>query len=427
MSITTIASLRGRRVWDSRGRPTVEAEVALTGGAIGRAIAPAGASTGSGEALDLRDGGERFGGFDVRRAVGNVSGEIATALKGRDAAHQSDIDRVLIELDGTDSRSRLGGNALVAVSMAVAHAAAAASGMPLWRYLSAGRMVRLPLPEIQIFGGGAHAAKRVDVQDFMVMAPRAKSFAEALDVTAEVYRAAGRILAERGLLQGVADEGGYWPAFGSNEEALDMLVRAIERAGFAPGEEVAISLDIAASSFGRAGRYRLALDGRELDTDALVELLLGWVARYPIVSVEDPVAEDDAAGFRKFTAATAERVQVIGDDFLVTNAARVRAAAERREVTAVLIKPNQAGTLTETKAALDAARAGGLAAIVSARSGETEDVTIVHLAVGWDAGQLKVGSFTRSERMAKWNEALRIEEALGASASFAGGAALGLA
>lgn len=427
MSITTIASLRGRRVWDSRGRPTVEAEVALTGGAIGRAIAPAGASTGSGEALDLRDGGERFGGFDVRRAVGNVSGEIATALKGRDAAHQSDIDRVLIELDGTDSRSRLGGNALVAVSMAVAHAAAAAGGMPLWRYLAAGRMVRLPLPEIQIFGGGAHAAKRVDVQDFMVMAPRAKSFAEALDVTAEVYRAAGRILAERGLLQGVADEGGYWPAFGSNEEALDMLVRAIERAGFAPGEEVAISLDIAASSFGRAGRYRLALDGRELDTDALVELLLGWVARYPIVSVEDPVAEDDAAGFRKFTAATAKRVQVIGDDFLVTNAARVRAAAERREVTAVLIKPNQAGTLTETKAALDAARASGLVAIVSARSGETEDVTIVHLAVGWDAGQLKVGSFTRSERMAKWNEALRIEEALGASASFAGGAALGLA
>jgi enolase len=427
MSITTIASLRGRRVWDSRGRPTVEAEVALTGGAIGRAIAPAGASTGSGEALDLRDGGERFGGLDVRRAVGNVSGEIATALKGRDAAHQSDIDRVLIELDGTDSRSRLGGNALVAVSMAVAHGAAAAGGMPLWRYLAAGRMVRLPLPEIQIFGGGAHAAKRVDVQDFMVMAPRAKSFAEALDVTAEVYRAAGRILAERGLLQGVADEGGYWPAFGSNEEALDMLVRAIERAGFVPGEEVAISLDIAASSFGRAGRYRLALDGRELDTDALVELLLGWVARYPIVSVEDPVAEDDAAGFRKFTAATAERVQVIGDDFLVTNAARVRAAAERREVTAVLIKPNQAGTLTETKAALDAARASGLAAIVSARSGETEDVTIVHLAVGWDAGQLKVGSFTRSERMAKWNEALRIEEALGASASFAGGAALGLA
>jgi enolase len=427
MSNTTIAAVRGRRLWDSRGRPTVEAEIALAGGAVGRAIAPAGASTGSGEAVDLRDGGERFGGLDVVRAVGNVSGEIAAALKGRDAAHQADIDRLLIDLDGTESKSRLGGNAMVAVSMAAAHAAAAARAMPLWRYLAAGKPVRLPLPEIQIFGGGAHAAKRVDIQDFMVMCPRAKSFAEALDITAEVYRAAGKILAERGLLQGVADEGGYWPAFGSNEEALDMLVRAIERAGFTPGDEAAISLDIAASSFGRNGRYRLALDNRELDTDALIDLLLRWVERYPIVSIEDPVAEDDARGFKKFTAAVGKRVQVIGDDFLVTNAARVRAAAQDAQVTAVLIKPNQAGTLTETKAALEAARAHGLAGIVSARSGETEDVTIVHLAIGWDAGQLKVGSFARSERMAKWNEALRIEEALGARVSFAGRAALGFA
>jgi enolase len=427
MSNTTIAAVRGRRLWDSRGRPTVEAEIALAGGAVGRAIAPAGASTGSGEAVDLRDGGERFGGLDVVRAVGNVSGEIAAALKGRDAAHQADIDRLLIDLDGTESKSRLGGNAMVAVSMAAAHAAAAARAMPLWRYLAAGKPVRLPLPEIQIFGGGAHAAKRVDIQDFMVMCPRAKSFAEALDITAEVYRAAGKILAERGLLQGVADEGGYWPAFGSNEEALDMLVRAIERAGFTPGDEAAISLDIAASSFGRNGRYRLALDNRELDTDALIDLLLRWVDRYPIVSIEDPVAEDDGRGFKKFTAAVGKRVQVIGDDFLVTNAARVRAAAQDAQVTAVLIKPNQAGTLTETKAALEAARAHGLAGIVSARSGETEDVTIVHLAIGWDAGQLKVGSFARSERMAKWNEALRIEEALGARVSFAGRAALGFA
>jgi enolase len=427
MSNTTIAAVRGRRLWDSRGRPTVEAEIALAGGAVGRAIAPAGASTGSGEAVDLRDGGERFGGLDVVRAVGNVSGEIAAALKGRDAAHQADIDRLLIDLDGTESKSRLGGNAMVAVSMAAAHAAAAARAMPLWRYLAAGKPVRLPLPEIQIFGGGAHAAKRVDIQDFMVMCPRAKSFAEALDITAEVYRAAGKILAERGLLQGVADEGGYWPAFGSNEEALDMLVRAIERAGFTPGDEAAISLDIAASSFGRNGRYRLALDNRELDTDALIDLLLRWVDRYPIVSIEDPVAEDDGRGFKKFTAAVGKRVQVIGDDFLVTNAARVRAAAQDAQVTAVLIKPNQAGTLTETKAALEAARAHGLAGIVSARSGETEDVTIVHLAIGWDAGQLKVGSFARSERMAKWNEALRIEEALGARVSFAGRAAFGFA
>jgi enolase len=292
--------------------------------------------------------------------------------------------------------------------------------------LSGGKPGRLPLPEIQIFGGGAHAARRVDVQDFMIVAPRAQSFAEALDITAQVYAVAGKLLAERGLLQGVADEGGYWPAFGSNEEALDMLVRAIERAGFTPGGEVAISLDIAASSFGGKGRYRLALENRELDSDGLIELLGRWIERYPIVMVEDPVAEDDAEGFRRFTKAYGARVQVVGDDFLVTNVARVREAAASKAVTAALIKPNQAGTLTETHAALAAAREAGFGTIVSARSGETEDVTIVHLAVGWDVGQLKVGSFARSERMAKWNEALRIEEALGPAAHFAGGAAMGV-
>ena len=244
------------------------------------------------------------------------------------------------------------------------------------------------------------------------MCPRAGTFAEALDITAQVYSMAGKLLGERGLLQGVADEGGYWPAFASNEEALDMLVRAIERAGYTPGTEVAISLDIAASSFGNNGRYRLALEGRELDSDGLIELLGRWIARYPIVSVEDPVGEDDAEGFRRFTQAFGARVQVVGDDFLVTDAERVRQATASAAVTTVLIKPNQAGTLTETQAALAAARTAGLATIVSARSGESEDVTIVHLAVGWDAGQLKVGSFARSERMAKWNEALRIEEAL---------------
>jgi enolase len=424
MSATTITSVHGRRVWDSRGRPTVEAEVTLEGGARGRAIAPAGASTGSGEALDLRDGGSAFGGLDVRKAVANVSGEIAAALRGADAADQAAVDRILLALDGTANKSRLGGNAMIAVSMAAAHAAAAAQGVPLWHYLSGGKPGRLPLPEIQIFGGGAHAARRVDIQDFMVMCPRAKSFAEALDITAQVYATAGKLLAERGLLQGVADEGGYWPAFASNEEALDMLVRAIERAGFTPGREAAISLDIAASSFGSGGRYRLALDNRELNSDGLIELLGRWIERYPIVSVEDPVAEDDAEGFRRFTKAYGAQVQVIGDDFLVTNAARVHEAAAAQAVTAALIKPNQAGTLSETFAALAAAREAGLGTIVSARSGESEDVTIVHLAVGWDAGQLKVGSFSRSERMAKWNEALRIEEALGSAARFAGGTAL---
>ncbi len=421
MSETRIVGVHGRRVWDSRGRPTVEAEVRLAGGAVGRAIAPAGVSTGSGEAVELRDGGARFGGRDVRGAVAAIDGEIARALTGHDAADQTAIDRVLIELDGTADKRRLGGNALVAVSMAGLHAAAAAAGRPLYQHLlgEIGSEVLLPAPEIQIFGGGAHAGRRVDIQDFMVVAPAARSFDQALESIAEVYRAAGELMAERGQLQGVADEGGFWPAFDSNEAALDTLMRAIERAGFAPGQEIALSLDIASSEFGENGRYRLALDGRTLDSDAMAEMLVGWLDRYPIVSIEDPLAEDDAEGLRRFTAAVGDRVQIVGDDFLVTNAERVREAAAQGACNAVLIKPNQAGTVSETKAALDAARAAGWDAIVSARSGETEDVTIVHLAVGWGVGQLKVGSFARSERMAKWNEALRIEEALGPRARLA--------
>jgi enolase len=423
---TRIASIAGRRVWDSRGRPTVEVEVALDGGARGRAIAPAGASRGTHEAVDLRDGGAPLGGFDVRSAVANVDGPIARALAGLDARDQAAVDAALIALDGTPNKARLGGNATIATSLAVLHAAAAAGGVPLWRYLAAGAPVSLPLPEIQVFGGGAHAWRRVDVQDFMVMALGATSFAQALEMTAEVYRAAGELMRDAGRLAGVADEGGWWPAFDANEEALDWLMRAIERAGFVPGDDVAISLDVAASELGRDGRYRLGLEGRSLDSDGLCELLLGWVARYPIVSIEDPVAEDDAGAMTCFTRAVAGRVQVIGDDFLVTNAARIEAAAARGACNAALIKPNQAGTVTETRAALDAARRAGWSTVVSARSGETEDVSIAHLAVGWNAGQLKVGSFARSERMAKWNEALRIEEALGASARFAGRSALAL-
>ncbi len=414
MTDTSIAFVHGRRVWDSRGRPTVEAEVLLEGGGVGRAIAPAGASTGTGEALDLRDGGEAFGGYDVTRAVGHVNGEIARAVTGLDGADQAALDRRLIELDGTPSKSRLGANAVLAVSMAAAHAAAAAAGEPLYRYLGGPDCHLMPLPQIQIFGGGAHAGRRVDIQDFLVVCPAAESFAQALDWTAEVYRAAGALMKEAGTLAGVADEGGWWPAFATNEQALETLVRAIERAGFTPGQQVAIALDVAASEFGRGGKYKLALEDKELDSDGMIKLLSGWIRRYPIVSIEDPLAEDDDVGFAAFTHEVGGRVQVIGDDFLVSQASRVREAALRGAANAVLLKPNQRGTLTETLEAWKAAKQAGFAGIVSARSGETEDVTIVHLAVGWGVGQIKVGSFARGERMAKWNEGLRIEEALGA-------------
>ena len=420
-----IAYVHARRVWDSRGRPTVEADVLLEGGAVGRAIAPAGASTGSNEALDLRDGGAAFGGYDVTKALENVNTIIAHAVLGIDATNQEALDERLMELDGTRNKTKLGANALLSVSMAAAHAAAAGSGQPLYRFLGGPDAALIPLPQIQIFGGGAHAGRRVDIQDFMIMCPAAENFAQALDWTAEVYRAAGLLMAEAGSLSGVADEGGWWPSFSTNEQALDTLVAAIEKAGFKPGEQIGIALDIAASEFGKDGRYKLALDNTELTTDGMIELLTGWIGRYPILSIEDPLAEDDLAGFIAFTKAVGDRVQIVGDDFLVSDADRVRDAASARAANTVLLKPNQRGTLTET---LDARRVAAdceYSTIVSARSGETEDVTICHLAVGWGAGQLKVGSFTRSERMAKWNEMLRIEEAMGGRARFAGGSVLG--
>ena len=420
MTPFAIKSILARRVWDSRGRPTVEAEVVLNDGSLGRAIAPAGASKGTREALELRDGGDRFGGLDVMRAVGHVNGEITNALVGTKADNQSALDQALIDLDGTINKSRLGANATLAVSMAAAHAMAAASDMPLYRYLGNGKIGRLPMPQIQIFGGGAHAGRRVDVQDFMVVCPGANSFAQALEWTAEVYRHAGLLMAQRGSLFGVADEGGWWPDFSSNEQALEMLVLAIERAGFIPGDQVAIALDIAASEFGRQGQYRLGLESRALDSDGMIEMLLRWVEKYPIVSIEDPLAEDDLVGFARFTQAIGHRLQIVGDDFLVSNSSLIREAANLGAANTVLLKPNQRGTLSETLEAWKVAQELGYSAIVSARSGETEDTTIVDLAIGWNVGQLKVGSFARSERMVKWNHALRIEEQLGAQARFAG-------
>lgn len=417
---TTITSVRARQIWDSRGRPTVEAEIALAGGGTGRACAPAGASRGAHEAIDLRDGGARFGGLGVDGAVAAVNGEIANLLTGRDAADQVGLDTAMTAADGTASLARLGANATVAVSLAALHATAAAAGLPLWAHLAQGGKPRLPLPEIQIFGGGAHAGRRTDVQDFMIMAPRADSVREALEITADVFHAAGRLMAETGRLAGAADEGGWWPMFTSNEDALDALVRSIEMAGHRPGEDVFISLDVAANELHADGRYRLGLDRADFSSAEMVERVTDWVRRYPILSIEDPVAQDDLAGMALATARFGDKVQLIGDDILVTNAERVRRAAAAGAGNAVLVKVNQAGTVTLAKAALDAARSLGWGAIVSARSGETEDVSIAHLAVGWDAGQIKVGSFARSERMAKWNELLRIEEAMGADAQFAG-------
>lgn len=417
---TRIVGVRARQVWDSRGRPTVEAEVALAGGAIGRAISPAGASRGRHEAADLRDGGARFGGLGVERAVAGINAEIAAAIAGLDARDQTGVDERLCALDETPGKMRLGANATTAVSMAVLNAAAAGQGLPVWRWLAQDRPVRLPLPEIQVFGGGAHAGRRTDVQDFMIMAPRADGVRHALEITAEVYRAAGSLMDEAGRLAGTADEGGWWPLFDSTADALDTLVRAIERAGLRPGEDVWISLDIAASEFRRQGRYQLALEQESLDTIDMVEQVAAWARAYPILSIEDPLAEDDLAGMIAVTRDLGHHVQIVGDDVLVTDAHRIAAAARQHACNCALIKVNQVGTVSEAHAALAAAKTAGWGAIVSARSGESEDVTIAHLAVGWDAGQIKVGAFARSERMAKWNELIRIEEALGEGATFAG-------
>jgi enolase len=415
--VSAIRELVGRQVWDSRGRPTVEVEVRLTSGAVGRSIAPSGASTGSREALDRRDGGKRLGGYGVAGALAAVNGPIAGRLAGMDPEDQAAIDAALIALDGTPQKTALGGNAIVATSQAVAWAAAAEQRIPLWRHLRkvAGldpEVAHIPAPMIQIYGGGRHAGNRIDIQDFLVLALGAKSFAEATEWIAEVYIAAAADMKRRGKLNGIADEGGVWPDFSANEEGLDLLTRAIEAAGFVPGRDVGIALDVAATSFFADGAYRLSLENRDLDSAGMIDMLARWVDTYPIVSLEDPLAEDDDAGFVEITRRLGHRIQIIGDDYLTTNAARVEAAVAQRACNAVLLKANQCGTITELIAASSAAKSAGLNTIQSGRSGESEDVTLSHLAVGLLSDQIKVGSVTRSERAAKWNEVIRIEESL---------------
>ncbi|NKB63442.1 MAG: phosphopyruvate hydratase [Gammaproteobacteria bacterium] len=415
--MAVIKQVKGRRVWDSRGNPTVETQVELDNGVRGTAIAPAGASRGMREAIDLRDGGKSLRGMNVRSALDSINQVIAPAIIGGDVTDQLGIDQQILSLDPSPLKQTLGGNAAVATSLAVAHAAAKSVNKPLWRYIADqyDYTPRIPLPEIQIFGGGAHAAQRVDIQDFMIMVPGASSFDEVMEVTNEIYFAAGDIMRQRGHLAGVADEGGWWPVFKSNEEALETLVAAIEKAVEKPGERVTISLDIAASEFSEKGRYRLALEDRDMDSADFIDLLGRWLEDYPIASIEDPLAEDDVEGMVEFTRRFGEQVQIIGDDYVVTNAELVKQAADQGACNSVLIKVNQVGTLSEAIAAFEAANQAGWKSVVSARSGETEDVSISHLSVGLGCGQLKVGSFTRSERMAKWNECLRIQEDLGAS------------
>jgi enolase len=419
-----IKSVSAFQIYDSRGFPTLEAEVELDNGVVGRGLVPSGASTGQYEALELRDGDKtRFRGKSVFRAIGHVQGEIASAVRGMDAGDQRAIDHVLIKLDGTPNKSRLGANAILSVSMAAANAAAAGQNQALFEYLGDGEGTLLPLPEIQILGGGAHAEWRTDVQDFLAIAVGAKNYGETLEMTHNVYHAAGAILSERGKRFGIADEGGFWPDFNSNEEAIQTLVLAIERAGYTPGREVAISLDIAASDLydEKDGKYRFALEKREFTSQEFADLMIGWCRRYPIISVEDPMADTDWDGWARVHAAVGKSVQLIGDDLFTTNAERIQRGIEANIVNAVLIKLNQIGTVTETIDAIRQTQKAGWLPVVSARSGETEDAFISHLAVATNAGQLKVGSFARSERMVKWNEVLRIERRLGSRARFEGG------
>ncbi len=420
-----IQSVAAYQVYDSRGNPTVEAEVTLSDGSQGRGIVPSGASKGKHEALELRDGDpSRFRGKSVFTAIQNIERIIGPELLRKGDLDQRGVDACMIALDGTPQKSRLGANATLSVSMAFAYAAASSNRQPLHAYLGGGTL--LPFPEIQIIGGGAHANWRMDVQDFLIMPTGAQTFAEAMEITHNVYHAAADVLGAQGKLYGVADEGGFWPELESHEQTFELLLSAIQRAGYRAGDEVALSLDIAASDLydEQTHKYTFRSEKRSFDSEAFANLLASWCRVYPIVSIEDPMAENDWEGWQHFRSVTPVSLQIIGDDLFVTNAQRIQEGIERRIANAVLIKPNQIGTVTETLDAIRLTQSAGWKPVVSARSGETEDTFIAHLAVGTEAGQLKVGSFSRSERMAKWNEVLRIGRSLGARAKFAGRKAL---
>jgi enolase len=423
--MSRIARVHARQILDSRGNPTVEVEVLLEDGSRGRAAVPSGASTGAHEALELRDGDSRcYGGKGVRRAVANVNERLAPALVGHSALDQVALDELLCAIDGTPNKRNLGANAILGVSLAVAHAAAAHLRLPLYRYLGRVDARVLPVPMLNILNGGAHTAwQSTDLQEFMIMPTGAPTFSEALRMSAEVYHALARVLEDRGLATTVGDEGGFAPALGSNVEAVEAILRAIERAGYRPGEDLHLAIDAAASELYTDGRYHLRREGRVLEAEALVDLYASWIARYPILSLEDPLAEDDWAGWALLRARLGDRVQIVGDDHFVTNTARIARGIAERTANAVLIKLNQIGTLTETLAAMELAERAGWTTVVSHRSGETEDTTIAHLVVATNAGQIKTGAPARSERVAKYNELLRIEAELGPAARYPGRAA----
>ncbi len=422
--MSAIIDIIGREILDSRGNPTIEVDVALENGYSGRAAVPSGASTGRYEAVELRDGGDRFGGKGVQRAVAAINGELFEALMGLDAENQSQIDAALVALDGTPDKSRVGANATLGISLAVAKAAAAAHDLPLYRYLGGADACVLPVPMMNIVNGGAHADNPVDIQEFMILPVAADSIAEAVRHGAEVFHALRRALSDAGHTTNVGDEGGFAPALRNADEALGFVTTAIERAGYAPGDDIAIALDPASTEFFCNGRYVLSGEGKTLDADGLVGYYEDLVSRYPILSIEDGMAEDDWQGWAALTEALGDRVQLVGDDLFVTNPERLVQGIGQGVANAILIKPNQIGTLSETLKTVDIAHRAGYRCVISHRSGETEDTTIADIAVATNCGQIKTGSLSRSDRLAKYNQLVRIEEQLGPQAKYPGRSAL---